>query len=100
MKQLDGLHWLQEFLVLRANDEWEHTYGVDIKSIDNPGWRVKIDFKQSGKTYQPFERTEIERSDSDWVHYWIDEETASFHGAGGSRNLVEIFDAFRAFIGE
>jgi Immunity protein 53 len=100
IEQTDGLHWLQNFLHRRSNGEWEHTYGIDISSIDNPGWRVKIDLGSLDQEKPLYERTEIERSEGDWIHCWVDSDTASFHGAGGVGNLVEIIDAFRAFVGE
>ncbi|HBU98859.1 MAG TPA: hypothetical protein DEF21_13285 [Thalassospira lucentensis] len=26
------------------NDDWEHTYGIAIGNIDNPGWSLKVEF--------------------------------------------------------
>ena len=32
-------HWYKSM----CNDDWEHTYGVCITNIDNPGWSLKIE---------------------------------------------------------
>lgn len=27
----------------RCNGSWEHDFGISIESLDNPGWRIRID---------------------------------------------------------
>jgi hypothetical protein len=34
---------IQKWFKINCNDDWEHTYGLSICTLDNPGWEVKID---------------------------------------------------------
>ncbi len=53
---------------------WEHSYGVTIETLDNPGWRVQIDL--AGTSYQKLGPREIdvERSDADWMRCRVEGE--------------------------
>jgi len=46
----DILQRLEKWYLDQCNDEWEHRYGVQIGTLDNPGWEVKIEL-----TGTPFE---------------------------------------------
>jgi hypothetical protein len=39
----DILTWLQAWFLSQCNDTWEHSYGIKIDTLDNPGWEVVID---------------------------------------------------------
>ena len=39
----DVLGQFQAWYLERCNDEWEHSYGVNITTLDNPGWTVDVD---------------------------------------------------------
>ena len=39
----DPLTQLQQWYLSNCNGDWEHTYGVSIGTLDNPGWSVKIE---------------------------------------------------------
>ncbi len=39
----DVLAELQRWYLAQCNDDWEHSYGVTIETLDNPGWSVHID---------------------------------------------------------
>lgn len=32
--------WLSNWHKLNCNGDWEHTYGIKIETLDNPGWLV------------------------------------------------------------
>ncbi len=40
---MDTLTRLQNWFDSQCDGEWEHHHGVSIETLDNPGWRVKID---------------------------------------------------------
>jgi hypothetical protein len=93
----DGLlSWLQRWYASQVNGEWEHVYGVSISTLDNPGWRLKIDLKDTELERGRFERVELERTEDDWVRCWIKGDL--FEGACGPKNLVELLSHFRAFV--
>ena len=37
----DSLNWLMQWYLGECNNDWEHTYGVEIGTLDNPGWSQK-----------------------------------------------------------
>ena len=41
----DALYLLQRWYVAQCDAEWEHSYGVEIGTLDYPGWSLRIDLK-------------------------------------------------------
>jgi hypothetical protein len=88
----DPLSELQEWYAAQCNDEWEHAYGVTIDTLDNPGWRLRIDIRDTSLAERSHERQEIHRNEEDWLVCWVEEE--QFNAACGPRNLVEAIALF------
>lgn len=42
---MDLLHWLERWYQEQCDDEWEHSCGVTIETLDNPGWLVQADLQ-------------------------------------------------------
>jgi len=81
----------------QCDGDWEHTYGVTIDTLDNPGWRLKIDLSGTAQDRRTMDRISHNMEhETDWWTCWT--ESSQFHGAGGVRQLVPIIDAFRAWI--
>ena len=34
---------LQAWYAAQCNGKWEHTYGIAIGTLDNPGWSLSVD---------------------------------------------------------
>lgn len=83
---------LQAWYADRCDGAWEHGYGVRIETIDNPGWHVRIDVRDTGLEIDDFVAVSITRSDEDWVLCEI--KAGRFEGVGGAGNLVEILEVF------
>ncbi|OPG99195.1 hypothetical protein B2I21_07080 [Chryseobacterium mucoviscidosis] len=66
----------------------EHSYGVKINTVDNPGWSVEINLTDTCLEDVPFETIEEERNEEDWFYCIV--RDGVFHGAGGATNLEEI----------
>jgi hypothetical protein len=76
-----------------CNGDWEHTYGVHISNIDNPGWSVKVELKDTYLYNVEFKTIQIQREDGDdWIHCKVD--VGNFQGYGGPYNLAEILEIF------
>ncbi|KWT87594.1 MULTISPECIES: immunity 53 family protein [unclassified Variovorax] len=80
--------WFEE----QCNGEWEHTYGVSIETLDNPGWTVRIDLQELDVKLPQFVPLKVERSEVDWINCKVEEE--AFVAFGGSSNLDEIVTVF------
>jgi len=93
--QITNLAWLEEFYTGLCDGDWEHTYGIDISNLDNPGWSFEVDLKGTFLEGLLVEKKTIERTDNDWIFYTI--EDLKFVARGGPKNLGEIISIFRAF---
>lgn len=65
-EESNSVHWLERWYKFNCNGDWEHYYGVSMISLDNPGWQITIDLKNTKweklkKDYQLFEVNE-----NDW----------------------------------
>jgi hypothetical protein len=63
------LQWLQRFYQEQANGDWEHTYGIKIETVDNPGWWICIDLADTD--YADLHDISLTETvtDSDWYFY-------------------------------
>lgn len=61
------LSWIQKWYFEQCNGDWEHGYGIRIDTIDNPGWSVMISIEDTDVRHKPFERADIERTNTDWI---------------------------------
>ena len=83
---------LERWYATRCNGDWEHQYGISIETLDNPGWRVKIDLRETPKAASRLGVQKSERSENDWMQYWTEHER--FQIACGPLNLSEAIDIF------
>lgn len=44
---MEDLKWIENWYLKNCDGNWEHSYGVEIGNIDNPGWYIKIDLKET-----------------------------------------------------
>lgn len=98
---MNTLTRLQAWYSHQCNDEWEHSFGVNIQSCDNPGWWVRIDL--TGTTLETLTFTEIaEGVDTQrfalgprWLCCYT--ENGTWHGAGDETKLEHILKVFLAW---
>jgi hypothetical protein len=87
-----SLSYLERWYVSQCNGEWEHSYGVRIDTLDNPGWRVHISLRDTKKHSSSLDKVSIDRTDNDWIQYWVEKQ--EFHIACGPTNLSEAIEVF------
>lgn len=83
---------LQSWYAEMCNGDWEHTYGVSIGNIDNPGWSLKVELTDTYLYDIPFAEIKIERTDDDWVICKV--SAGVFQSYGGIKNLTEMLVIF------
>ena len=88
----DALYLLQRWYLGRCDGEWEHGYGVSITTLDNPGWSLRIELKDTPLAHRLEPWSKFERSEHDWLHWRI--EAGVFDAASGPTNLNEAILAF------
>ena len=90
---MDTLRRLQHWFHSRCNGDWEHDYGVEIGTLDNPGWSVAICLAETPLIDKDFPKLERNYGHpSDWLICWVAEER--FHAACGPLKLEEAFEVF------
>ncbi|WP_018352192.1 immunity 53 family protein [Longispora albida] len=85
--------WLQAWYLSQCDGDWEHSWGVTIDTLDNPGWTVKINLQETDLAGREFPRLQTTRSEHDWVMVWTSQEV--FQIACGPGNLSEALALFR-----
>jgi hypothetical protein len=80
----------------QCNDDWEHTYCVDIGTLDNLGWRVAISLAGTNLEGRPFAGVKDNRTDRDWIDCSVD--GGVFKAFGGPLNLAQMLDVFRRWV--
>ncbi len=83
---------LQEWYSTQCNHDWEHSYGVKIDTLDNPGWIVTIDLAETELEGLLVQRQRVERSESNWIQHEVVDD--KFIACGGPFNLEELIESF------
>jgi hypothetical protein len=83
---------LQRWYANECNGDWEHSFGITIETLDNPGWLVKIDLMETEWEGIKVERSRDDRDDNNWAQHEI--VNSQFIGCGGIDNLAEILSRF------
>ena len=96
------MQWLMRWYLSQCNGDWEHSYGVEIGSLDNPGWGLKIDLHETDMADRRFSKVqhgetaddldEFRRNGS-W--YVADVTEFRFEGACGPLDLPALIGVFR-----
>ena len=92
---LGPVEYLTEWYTSMCDGDWEHSFGVRIGTLDNPGWTLSVDPEETNLEGAILNSERIERSDSDWISVSSDGRT--FRGSGGPKNLPELLERFREF---
>lgn len=101
----DSLQWLMQWYLAECNNDWEHQFGVEIGTLDNPGWLLKIDLVDTPLEGHTFNRVwygdptdnleEWERTGSWWV---VDVKDNRFEASCGPLDLPAVIDLFRQWV--
>jgi hypothetical protein len=89
----DELSALQAWFAAQVDSGWEHRDGIEINTLDNPGWRVIIQLE--GTSLEGMSFADVEENfahETDWLRCWVAEER--FQAAGGPLKLSRILRIF------
>lgn len=89
---MDALGLLQQWYLSQCDGDWEHSWGVKISTLDNPGWSVDINLDETELESRVFNAINKERGEDDWIVCRVKEKV--FEGRGGPLNLEEIINVF------
>jgi hypothetical protein len=92
------LEWLMGWYASQCNGDWEHHYGVEIGTLDNPGWTVTIDLEDTdfeGREFSAIQHGLIE-TDASW--WRCRTEGKQWRAECGSGDLGVVLGLFRSWI--
>jgi hypothetical protein len=98
----DSIRWLMNWYLAECNGDWEHSYGVEIGTLDNPGWSLKINLCETSLADRSFPKVQYGAPAQDldqWRQsgsWWIAEVKDSiFEAACGPLDLPAAIAVFR-----
>ncbi|MDQ2668647.1 MAG: immunity 53 family protein [Gemmatimonadota bacterium] len=89
---MDALTRLQQWYAAHCDGDWESGYGIEIYTVSNPGWTLKVHISDLTLEDLPFEPVEINRSATDRILCSV--RDGKFVGHGGTTNLAEMIEIF------
>ncbi len=89
---MDTLHELQRWYQSHCDGDWEHSNGIRIGNLDNPGWSVTIDLYETDLSEKAFPEVRRIDHESEWILCRVID--FKFEGRGGPLMLEEILRVF------
>ncbi|MEO6387022.1 MAG: immunity 53 family protein, partial [Croceibacterium sp.] len=94
MNAQTSFDWLAEWYNSQCDGLWEHSFGVRIDTIDNPGWSLTVDLNGTDLEGRCLSRVAVNYGDElEWRICWV--EDGQFNAAGGPLQLSNMIDDFR-----
>ena len=99
---MNCLRELQEWYLSQCDGDLEHGYGVEINTLDNPGWAVDINVAKVDVGSKPFTPIsygvgdDAETSGDEWLDCKVSD--ARFTARGGPQKLEDIIVTFLAWV--
>jgi hypothetical protein len=88
-----ALKRLSDWYLDQCDGLWEHTQGMSITTLDNPGFALKIDLKGTPLEDAEFDRVEVEYQTEDrWYTCW--KEDGTFNAAGAPSTVEDMIECF------
>jgi hypothetical protein len=89
---MNALAELQQWYASNCNGDWEHSYGIKIETLDNPGWFLRIELEDTNLQNRSFVNIEIENNEEDWYICKVNKNRFEALGDPTKLNkLIEIF---------
>lgn len=90
---MNMLEWIQKWYASNCDGDWEHIYGIDIYTLDNPGWEVDIELINTDLEFVHFETIQKYINENDWIYCTVVDGV--FEGSGSADKLEEILKIFK-----
>ena len=89
----DNLLWIVNWFDSQCDGDWEHSNGVHIQTLGNPGWDITISIQETELDEIEFREIHIERTEKNWLFCKVEE--GQFQAKCGVFNLIEVLQIFR-----
>jgi hypothetical protein len=77
---------LQNWYITNCDDVWEHSHGISIDTLDNPGWTIKIDLTDTCLQNLAYEK-QVDNGRFDWMFIKV---VKKFFEASGDPSKLSI----------
>jgi hypothetical protein len=95
---MNDLERLQAWYQAQCNGKWEHTYGVAVGTLDNPGWSLSVDLTGTPIKQAQFKSVAygVDADDEPMTDTWhvCKVENDVFVAFGGPDQLTTMIDIF------
>ena len=88
----DALEALQRWYLAQCDGDWEHSFGVQVGTLDNPGWSLHVDLCGTPLAERPFQPVSRLDHPSEWLD--CKRTDKQFQGFGGPLMLTELIRIF------
>lgn len=95
---MNALAELQDWYRSQCDGDWEHSEGISIDTLDNPGWEIEISLQGTELEWRSFPEhsygvgKNADTSGDDWLSCKVEEKV--FKGFGGPYKLEEMIKIF------
>lgn len=87
---------LQRWYLSQCDGDWEHSCGVKIGTLDNPGWSLEVNLestKLKSRAFSAIKRgLDVPKPNADWFTCHVEDHR--FKGFGGPEKLAELISIF------
>ena len=90
--ELNTLLRLEQWFESMCNGDWEHTYGITIETLDNPGWHVSVELSDTPLAEFPFQAIRQDFDKDDWFQCEVSK--GIFQGSCSTGRLNQLLNAF------
>ena len=90
------IKWLEKWYKDYCDGDWEHSEGVRIFTVDNPGWCMTINLEDTDMEDKEFPMLRIDNSDDDWIICQVRDN--HFIGGGDPDKIEEIIKVFKEWV--
>ncbi|MGW4397677.1 immunity 53 family protein [Amycolatopsis nivea] len=94
----ESFQFLLDWYAEQCDEEWEHAFGVELSTLDNPGWSLEIDLADTDLAGRRMEGPDFEDAAGRWAQCWSDGK--KFRGACDPSSLELVLAQFQNFAGQ
>lgn len=93
---MEILDWIQNWFKENCDGDWEHGLGIQITTLDTPGWEIDIDISKTSVANINLDWILNENGKDDW--YGVKVEHQKFNASGDPEKLQFLLGLFKEMI--
>jgi hypothetical protein len=93
---MEIIDWIQDWFKDNCDGEWERGQGIQITTLEDPGWEVEIDISTTSIANLELDWILNEVSANDW--YGVKIENQKFSASGDAGKLEFLLNLFKEMI--